>query len=253
MAAGRRSQAPGRTVQPKEDLVLRPKLDWRAVLSAGALYVAYTCAAVVPLASASASSPAPAAALATDSKTTTPVATTSKLRITGRRLNVRLGRRVVVRGRVQPAGSTVALQIRRRGRWSTLDRDRSDAKGHYVLRGRLRRPMSVPARVRVSRGPAGARRIGRVNVFRHALASWYGPGFYGRRLGCGGRLGYSQLGVAHKTLPCGTRVTLRHAGRIVRVRVIDRGPYSGAREYDLTAATARRLHFRGYGTILTTR
>jgi rare lipoprotein A len=221
---------------------LRPKLDWRAVLSCGALFLAYAGAAAVP-----------PSALAADSQGATPAATASKLRVTARRVNVRLGRRVVVRGRVQPTGSTLALEIRRRGRWITLDRDRSDAQGRFVLRRRVRRPMSDRARVRVSRGPAGVRRIGRVNVYRHALASWYGPGFYGRRLGCGGRLGWSQLGVAHKTLPCGTRVTLRHHGRVVRVPVIDRGPYSGAREYDLTGATARRLHFRGYGTILTTR
>ena len=65
--------------------------------------------------------------------------------------------------------------------------------------------------------------------------------------------GLPQLGVAHKTLPCGTKVTLRHNGRRVRVPVIDRGPYVGAREYDLTAATARKLGFRGHGGILTTR
>ncbi len=83
-------------------------------------------------------------------------------------------------------------------------------------------------------------------------ATWYGPGFWGRRTGCGGRLGYSQLGVAHKTLPCGTKVTLRHRGRSLRVPVIDRGPYVGGREYDLTAATAARLGFKGHGGILTT-
>ena len=97
------------------------------------------------------------------------------------------------------------------------------------------------------------RRLGRLNVYRRALASWYGPGLYGNRTGCGGRLGWSQLGVAHKSLPCGTRVTLRHRGRVVRVPVIDRGPYVGAREFDLTAATARRLKFTGHGAILTTR
>jgi rare lipoprotein A len=221
---------------------LRPKLDWRAVLSGGALFLAYACAAAVPT-----------PALATDTQGATPLAAASKVGISDRRLNIRAGRRVVVRGRIEPAGSTVALQIRRRGRWLTLDRDRSDAQGRYALRQRVRRPMSVRARVRVSRGPAGVRRIGRLNVYRHALASWYGPGFYGNRLGCGGRLGWSQLGVAHKSLPCGTRVTLRHHGRVLRVPVIDRGPYVGAREYDLTAATARRLHFRGHGSILTTR
>ena len=35
--------------------------------------------------------------------------------------------------------------------------------------------------------------------------------------------------------------------------MIDRGPYAGAREYDLTAATARRLKFKGHGSILSTR
>ena len=173
--------------------------------------------------------------------------------MTDRRLNVRAGRRAVVRGRIQPAGSTVALQVRRDGRWVTLDRDRTDAQGRYVLRNRMRSPMSARARVRVSRGPAGKHGLGRLNVYRHALASWYGPGLYGNRLGCGGRLGTSQLGVAHKSLPCGTKVTLRHRGRVVRVPVIDRGPYVGAREYDLTAATAQRLKFTGHGTILSTR
>jgi hypothetical protein len=223
---------------------LRPKLDWRAALSGGALCLAYACAAALP---------DPALGQETQGTTPAPIATTSKVGVSGRRLNVRMGRRAVVRGRTQPAGSTVALQIRRRGRWITLDRDRTGAQGRYVLRDRVRRPMSVRARVHVSRGPTGGRRIGRLNVYRHALASWYGPGFYGQRTGCGGRLGWSQLGVAHKSLPCGTRVTLRHRGRVVRVPVIDRGPYVGAREYDLTATTARRLRFKGHGPILTTR
>jgi rare lipoprotein A len=42
------------------------------------------------------------------------------------------------------------------------------------------------------------------------------------------RLTAGTLGVAHKTLPCGTRVTLRKGHRIVRVRVVDRGPYGAA-------------------------
>jgi rare lipoprotein A len=46
---------------------------------------------------------------------------------------------------------------------------------------------------------------------------------------------------------------LRHGRRSERVPVIDRGPYAGGREYDLTAATAQRLRFRGHGELLTTR
>ena len=48
-------------------------------------------------------------------------------------------------------------------------------------------------------------------------------------------------------------VTLKHGRRTLRVPVIDRGPYVGGREYDLTAATAQRLGFEGHGAILTTR
>jgi rare lipoprotein A len=92
-----------------------------------------------------------------------------------------------------------------------------------------------------------------VNAYRDASASWYGPGLYGNRLGCGGRLTPGRLGVAHKTKPCGAEVTLRKGSRTVRVRVIDRGPYAGGREFDLTAATVNRLRFRGTGTVLTTR
>ncbi len=170
--------------------------------------------------------------------------------VSDRRLNVRAGRSVAVRGTAQP-GTTVSLQIQRAGRWRTLARARTDARGAFTLRDRARRPLS--ARARLSAPGAAARSLGRLNVYRTALASWYGPGLYGQRLGCGGTLSAGVLGVAHKSLPCGARVTLRHRGRILRVRVIDRGPYVGGREYDLTAATARRLGFSGHGAILTTR
>jgi hypothetical protein len=185
-----------------------------------------------------------------------PTASIAKVGVGKRRLNVRAGRRTVVKGTVLPRvkGLIASLQIRGTKRWVTIDRDRTGSSGRYRLHDRRKFPMSARARVVVRAGGDKAkRRIGRLNVYRYALASWYGPGFYGRRTGCGGTLGYSQLGVAHKTLPCGTKVTLRHNGRRVRVPVIDRGPYAGAREYDLTAATARKLGFHGHGSILTTR
>jgi rare lipoprotein A (peptidoglycan hydrolase) len=187
---------------------------------------------------------------------TSPTASIAKVGVGKRKLDVRAGRRMVVTGTVQPrvGGLVTYLQIRTAKRWVTIDRDRTGSQGRYRLRDKRKHPMSARARVVVRAGGDRAmRRIGRMNVYREALASWYGPGLYGRRTGCGGTLGYSQLGVAHKTLPCGTKVTLRHHGRRVRVPVIDRGPYVGAREYDLTAATARKLGFRGHGGIDTTR
>ena len=174
-----------------------------------------------------------------------------------RKLDVRAGRRTAVVGTVAPGvpGITVSLQVRH-GRWKPIDRDRTDTAGRFKLRERLRRTGSAKVRVRVAGGPGvqpGRRRLGRLNVYRYAYASWYGPGLYGNPLGCGGTLGPGTFGVAHKTLPCGTKVTLRRGNRSIRVPVIDRGPYVGGREYDLTAATAQRLDFHGHGPILVTR
>lgn len=72
---------------------------------------------------------------------------------------------------------------------------------------------------------------------------------YGYGLACGGLLGREQLGVAHKTAPCGTLVTFIYAGRSITVPVLDRGPYIAGREWDLTGATADALAFPGLGQI----
>jgi rare lipoprotein A (peptidoglycan hydrolase) len=72
---------------------------------------------------------------------------------------------------------------------------------------------------------------------------------YGLGLACGGVLGREQLGVAHKTAPCGTLITFIYGGRSITVPVIDRGPYIVGREWDLTGATAAALNFPGLGRI----
>ena len=91
-------------------------------------------------------------------------------------------------------------------------------------------------------------------MYRWSYASWYGPGLYGNRTACGQTLGYGTRGVAHKSLPCGAKVTFKKGEREVTVRVIDRGPFVGGREYDLTEATAQKLHFGvGHGPVLVTR
>jgi hypothetical protein len=73
------------------------------------------------------------------------------------------------------------------------------------------------------------------------LASWYGPGFYGNRTACGQIYTPQLSGVAHKTLPCGTRLTLTYGDRSVEVAVIDRGPYVAGRTLDLSNATKLAL------------
>jgi len=80
------------------------------------------------------------------------------------------------------------------------------------------------------------------------MASWYGPKFYGNRTACGQRLKKATVGVAHKKLPCGTRVVLAYQGHWVRAKVIDRGPYVGGRKWDLTRRLAVQLGTLRVGT-----
>jgi hypothetical protein len=105
-------------------------------------------------------------------------------------------------------------------------------------------PKSTPGRP--FQNPAG---VGPVAPFEPAggwhtsVASVYTD--YGGPLACGGRLAREQLGVAHKSAPCGALITFRYRGRVLRVPVIDRGPYIAGREWDLTGATAQALGFNG--------
>jgi rare lipoprotein A len=198
------------------------------------------------------------ASISTGGTTAVAAPSAPALTIAHARRDVLAGRRITVGGALRAAGAgrTVALQITgRRGRWLTVDRDRTDARGRYALAWRADGPGSHRLRVRFAGDaglPAARRSAGRANVYRRALASWYGPGLYGGHLACGGSLDAGTLGVANKTLPCGTKVTLRYRGRKVRVAVVDRGPYVGNREFDLTAATRARLGFGSTGTVLTT-
>lgn len=73
--------------------------------------------------------------------------------------------------------------------------------------------------------------------------SWYGPTFYGKRTACGLAMTQSLLGVAHRTLPCGTLVTFRNPanGRSLTLPVVDRGPYVSGRQWDLTGGACLAL------------
>jgi hypothetical protein len=71
--------------------------------------------------------------------------------------------------------------------------------------------------------------------------SWYGPGFYGSGTACGQTYTKTIMGVAHRSLPCGTLVTFRWNGRRVTVPVIDRGPYVAGRQWDLSRALCEYL------------
>jgi rare lipoprotein A len=234
---------------------LRPK-TLRAAATSGVLLGSTTLALAPAVAS---SDPAPATPAPAAPTAIAAAKAPASLTVRSVRRDVLAGRNVLVRGSLRPAaaGRSVALQVARaRGGWITVDYDRTDQAGRYVLRWRALKTGSRRVRVHFggTRDLASARRsLGTARVYRRAFASWYGPGLYGSHLACGGRLSAGTLGVAHKSLPCGTKVTLHYRGRTVRVPVVDRGPYVGGREFDLTAATRQRLRFGSTGTVLTTR
>jgi rare lipoprotein A len=85
---------------------------------------------------------------------------------------------------------------------------------------------------------------------RGGMASWYGPGFHGRRTANGERYNQNGYTAAHKSLPFGTkvRVTNIRTGRSVMVRINDRGPFIRGRVIDLSAGAARVIGVHSSGT-----
>jgi rare lipoprotein A len=177
------------------------------------------------------------------------------IRVRRAKLNVLDGSRVSVAGTLRPGivGRTVKLQAMGRHGWRTVAQARTAVRGRFRLRYLPHDTGSERIRVDFTGDALGLpahRRLGRLNVYRLAEASWYGGG---GGLACGGSLTSSTLGVANKTLPCGTLVTLRYNGRSIRVPVVDRGPYVAGREFDLTEATKQAIGFGDTGEVWSTR
>lgn len=162
------------------------------------------------------------------------------------------GKKIKIRGKVAPGGSR-KVEITFGGKKEKTLKTKPDG----TFRGKVATEgpgiYKVQAVVRQKHVPTVRSHVRELNVYRSVQASYYGPGLYGNGVACGGTLTPSTLGVANKTLPCGSKVTLRHKGKTVTVRVIDRGPYSGNRVYDLTAATKNKLGYVGIGPILATK
>lgn len=96
--------------------------------------------------------------------------------------------------------------------------------------------------------PAGPEKLGAPS--QKGFASWYGPGFHGRRTANGERYDMNALTAAHPSLPFGTRIAVRNVrtGKSVTVRINDRGPFSKSRILDLSYAAAREVGMIGPGT-----
>jgi rare lipoprotein A (peptidoglycan hydrolase) len=73
------------------------------------------------------------------------------------------------------------------------------------------------------------------------IATWFGPGFYGQKTACGQTMSPVIVGVASRTLPCGTLVLVNYKGHRLTIPVIDRGPYANNAAWDLTWGAASAL------------
>jgi hypothetical protein len=166
-----------------------------------------------------------------------------------RTIDVNAGRVAVVRGALQPGIAGRRVTLERPGR-HVLARAKTGHNGRFVLSYRTTGAGTTPLRLRF-RGDrvngAAWSRAGVVNAYHQAYASWYEDG---GATACGFHAHY---GVAHRTLPCGTKVTIRYGGRSVVAAVDDRGPFVGGRDWDLNGAVAGALGFGGTGSIWVSR
>jgi hypothetical protein len=169
--------------------------------------------------------------------------------------SVLVGEGLAVRGKVRPSGRH-RVKLIFRGADRGFRSVTTKANGTFSLRWSPEQTGSYAVRAygvhdrRVRSSGSAARKL---TSYRLAGASYYGPGIFGNGVACGGTLLPGTMGVAHKTLPCGTMVKLRYHGRSATVPVIDRGPYVAGRDYDLTEAVKVKLGFPGVGTVMATR
>ena len=162
--------------------------------------------------------------------------------------SVWLGKRISIRGQAPSPHAKVKIQAKTPGgAWRTIGAaeagdERSfstkwapESPGRFALRAVLVEASGSSS----SAGPASSSH--ELLVFRPLIATWYGPGFFGRETACGMKLTKETKGVAHRSLPCGTKVAISYGGRETVAPVIDRGPFANGADYDLTQATAREL------------
>jgi rare lipoprotein A len=81
-------------------------------------------------------------------------------------------------------------------------------------------------------------------------ASWYGPGFHGKKAASGERFNQNAMTAAHRSLPFGTvvKVTNQKTGKSIKVTINDRGPFHKGRIIDLSKAAAVKLGIQKAGT-----
>lgn len=159
-------------------------------------------------------------------------------RVTGTVDGAASGRDMLVQRSAGSAGWITVARARTGSRGTFAARWRPDRIGRFTLR-------VIPSGAASTASTADSHPSTATTVYSAAIATQYGAGSYGTRTACGVILRPGTIGVAHRTLPCGTMVEFYYRGVTVRVPVIDRGPYANNADWDLTDATARALQFNG--------
>jgi rare lipoprotein A (peptidoglycan hydrolase) len=163
-----------------------------------------------------------------------------KVTVTGHLANTKRGQRIDIQGKLpkkawtRMAGATVKANGSFKASWTPPH------VGRYTLR-------AVPHATATLASTTSDAPTTRSIVHRSNVATWFGPEDNGSETACGVKLTKTVLGVAHKTLPCGTQVSFLYHGIEVTVPVIDRGPYTDGVTWDLTEGTAAALGFTDAG------
>jgi rare lipoprotein A len=155
-------------------------------------------------------------------------------------ISVAVGSAVPARAQEEPMTSDSSAREaleRRSGSWM-------DHLNKLASRKRL-----VAIKRRVS--PKKAQAQHRVMKVIHTRATWYGPGFHGRRTASGERFNQNAMTLASRHLPFGTRVriTNKKTGKSAIGRVNDRGPFRGGYTADLSKGLAFKIGMRGSGPV----
>jgi rare lipoprotein A len=224
--------------------------------------LALASALLVPAAAASASGGGGGLAGGTDpfgptttatSTTTTPVSTSGDGLTLDTVSSSLMRHQLALTGTATAAGGQ-EIEIEREGKqtgwlWQPVAEVPVAADGSFSADWITSQPGRYAVRAQVASGDlataAAATPSLTVTVYRPATATLYGPGFYGNKTACGARLTRTTIGVANRTLPCGSTVSLLFRGRTMAVPVIDRGPYANGANWDLTTATATAIGMDG--------
>jgi rare lipoprotein A len=203
-------------------------------------------------------SPGPATPTAAQTQSANLVATATGDGITvATDVSALLGRALTFTGATSPAsaGATIAVQrLDPQVGWVSVATGTVASGGAFSVVWRTNYAGQVTMRSVLERS-ASASQAGQISptlqitVYRPGLATFYGTGFFGQRTACGMILKRATLGVASRTLKCGTKVQIYYRGLSIVVPVIDRGPYANNATWDLTQATAQALGMDGTETV----